>query len=146
MTSLVGLEQFVDSTLKVFLQRLEEFSVSPATPITDCKQPINMVQWFPWYAFGVIGELSFARRLGFLDTQSDVGGTCKLLNQFTAYSSTFASILEMHKDLLGSPLINTLPPCQRVSLQTLPQQKSITETSTSTSHVSTGGNLQTSIC
>jgi hypothetical protein len=105
MSSLVGLEQFVDSTLQVFLNRLDELAVAPGTEVSSRGNPANLVQWFQWYAFDVIGELSFSRRLGFLDTKSDVGETCKLLDQFIAYTSAVAMVPEMHKYLLGNPLL-----------------------------------------
>lgn len=105
MSSLVGLENFVDSTLKLFLTRLDELSISPDTVISGPITPVNLVKWSQWYALDVIGELSFSRRLGFLDTQSDVGETCKLLDQFVAYTSAVARVPEIHKYLLGNPLL-----------------------------------------
>lgn len=117
MSSLVGLEQFVDSTLSLFLERLEELSVHPETPISQRGEPVNLVQWFQWYAFDVIGELSFSRRLGFLDSKSDVGGTCKLLDQFIAYTSAVAMVPEMHKYLLGNPYLKYIatPPASIIA-------------------------------
>lgn len=117
MSSLVSLEQFVDSTLALLLQRISELSVSPNTPVTQRGKPVNLVQWFQWYAFDVIGELSFSRRLGFLDSKSDVGGTCKLLDQFIAYTSAVAMVPEMHKYLLGNPYLKYIasPPASIIA-------------------------------
>jgi hypothetical protein len=117
MTSLVGLEQFVDSTLKVFMGRLEELSVAPDTDVSSRGSPVNMVKWFQWYVFDVIGELSFSRRFGFLDTKSDVGGTCEMIEKFISYTCSVAMVPEMHKYLLGNPLLKYIasPPASIIA-------------------------------
>lgn len=103
--------------LALLLQRLSELSVSPDTPATQRGEPVNLVQWFQWYAFEVIGELSFSRRLGFLDSKSDVGGTCELLDQFIAYTSAVAMVPKMHKYLLGNPYLKYIasPPASIIA-------------------------------
>ncbi|OCK74442.1 cytochrome P450 [Lepidopterella palustris CBS 459.81] len=105
MSTLVGFEQFVDSTVTLFLKRIRELSLSPSTPLEKRGEPVNMVKWFQWFAFDAIGEISFSRRFGFLDKKEDIGGTCKLLEFFIAYTSAVAMIPETHKWLLGNPIL-----------------------------------------
>ncbi|KAL7276059.1 hypothetical protein RUND412_000975 [Rhizina undulata] len=97
MTSVVQLEPFVNSTIALFMKRMKE--------CCERKNPINLVQWYQWYAFDVIGELSFSRRFGFLDECKDIGGTCKMLDSFIAYTSAVAMVPEMHNWLLNNPLL-----------------------------------------
>jgi Cytochrome P450 len=118
MTTFVGLEQYVDSTIGLFMQRMTELSVSASTPPSKRGEPLNMVRWYQWFAFDLIGELSFSRRFGFLETSSDVGGLCKMLDTFIAYTSTVAMLPEMHKFLLGNPIIPYItspPPAYMIS-------------------------------
>ena len=112
MSTFVGLEVYVDSTINLFMQRMTELSVSASVLKDKRGEPLNMVKWYQWFAFDLIGELSFSRRFGFLETKSDVGGICKMLDDFIAYTSAVAMVPEMHKFLLGNPIIPlvTKPP------------------------------------
>ncbi|KAK1716120.1 cytochrome P450 [Colletotrichum acutatum] len=105
MSALMALEEFVDSTVTLFIQCMDELAIAPSVPRSQRKRPINMVEWFQWYAFDVVGELSFSRRLGFLDTKSDVGNMTKVLDSFIQYASTVAMMPELHKFLFGNPLV-----------------------------------------
>ncbi|KAK1449429.1 hypothetical protein CMEL01_08744 [Colletotrichum melonis] len=105
MSALMALEEFVDSTVTLFIQCMDELAIAPSVPPSQRKDPINMVEWFQWYAFDVVGELSFSRRLGFLDTKSDVGNMTKVLDSFIQYASTVAMMPELHKVLFGNPLV-----------------------------------------
>ncbi|KAJ0104237.1 cytochrome p450 oxidoreductase [Diaporthe amygdali] len=105
MSALLELEPSVDSTLTMFLQRLDEAAVSPTTPVSERGPPTDLAQWLTWLAADVIGELSFSRRLGFLDTMSDVGDTAKTVDSFIAYASAVAIVPAMHKFLFGNPII-----------------------------------------
>lgn len=49
--------------------------------------------------------MSFSARFGFLDQQKDVGGTCKMLDDFIAYTSSVANIPWTHDLLLNNPLL-----------------------------------------
>ena len=72
MSTLVEFEPFVDSATELFLSRLEELYVSSDSgkPAVVC----NLGKWLQYYAFDVIGELTFSKRFGFLDQGDDVGG------------------------------------------------------------------------
>jgi hypothetical protein len=105
MSALMDLEPFVDSTLTLFLQRLDEAAVSPETPISERGPPVDLAQWLMWLAADAIGELSFSRRLGFLDTMSDVGNYAKIVDGFISYISAVAVVPSMHKFLFGNPII-----------------------------------------
>lgn len=71
LSSLVEYEPLVDSTTAVFLSRLDELFASKADKVCD------LGLWLGWYAFDVIGELTFSKRLGFLETAQDVEGIAK---------------------------------------------------------------------
>ncbi|KIX00635.1 uncharacterized protein Z518_09700 [Rhinocladiella mackenziei CBS 650.93] len=82
MTALMEMEGFVSNCVAIFETRLDEFA--------DQKEPIDMGNWLQCYAFDVIGEITFARRFGFLDRGKDVGNIMKALDGFLSYSAKWA--------------------------------------------------------
>lgn len=67
LSTLVDFEPFIDSTTAVFFSRLDEL-------YADTDQVCDLGEWLQMYAFDVIGELTFSKRLGFLESGQDVEG------------------------------------------------------------------------
>ncbi|EMC97728.1 hypothetical protein BAUCODRAFT_33451 [Baudoinia panamericana UAMH 10762] len=65
LSTLVEFEPLIDSTTAVFLSRLDELYASTASVC-------DLGKWLQYYAFDVIGELTFSKRLGFLESGTDV--------------------------------------------------------------------------
>jgi Cytochrome P450 len=63
---MVDFEPLVDSTTAVLMQRFDAFAES-------CEF-FDLGRWLQMWSFDVIGEIVFRKRLGFLDTSSDVEG------------------------------------------------------------------------
>lgn len=105
MSALMDMEPYIDSTLTLFLQRLNEAAISNKIPVTERGPPVDLAQWLMWLAADAIGELSFSRRLGFLDTMTDVGDYAKIVDSFISYISAVAVVPSMHKLLFGNPII-----------------------------------------
>ncbi|KEF58699.1 uncharacterized protein A1O9_06625 [Exophiala aquamarina CBS 119918] len=100
MTSIVELEPLVDSSVEFFVRRIKEIGFNDT--------PMNMVEWFQWYAFDVIGELTFSTRYGFMEEAKDVGDSTKILDMFQAYVSFVGQAFSYHWLLLGSPLFSLI--------------------------------------
>lgn len=66
MSTLVEFEPLIDTTTSLFMKRLDEFAASGQT--------FNLGKWLQMFAFDVIGEIVFSKKLGFLETKSDVDG------------------------------------------------------------------------
>ncbi|KAI0469341.1 cytochrome P450 [Xylaria cf. heliscus] len=64
MTSLVSYEPYVDQCSDVFMQRLSEMS--------EAGTSVDMGHWLQCYAFDVIGEITYGKRIGFLDQGADI--------------------------------------------------------------------------
>lgn len=79
MSALVNYEGYVDAYAEIFSYRLEEFVFSGKV--------IDMAHWFQCYAFGVIGEITYSRRFGFLDKGEDVAGIIAALELSMVYST-----------------------------------------------------------
>ena len=81
MSTLVQFEQYIDSTTNAFLRQMRErFADKPGV---QC----NFSTWLQWYAFDVIGELTFSKRLGFLDGGVDVEGIIKSIEGILDYAA-----------------------------------------------------------
>ncbi|KIY01189.1 uncharacterized protein Z520_02741 [Fonsecaea multimorphosa CBS 102226] len=80
MTSLLDYEPFVDSTSRTLVERL-------AALYADTDKVCDFGEWLQWYAFDVIGEMTFSSRFGFLEQGRDVGNIIKTLNKSGAYTA-----------------------------------------------------------
>ncbi|KAF9891576.1 hypothetical protein FE257_003587 [Aspergillus nanangensis] len=96
MTSLLEMEDSVDSCTGIFMDRLREFC--------DRKRPLDFGAWLQYYAFDVVGEVTFAKKLGFLEKGRDVDDTMKTIQGILAYASLCGQIPDAHPFLLGNPL------------------------------------------
>ena len=76
MTALLEYEPFVDTTTIFFLKRMDELYAFPGRrPRSVC----DFGKWLQYYAFDVIGEMTFSKRFGFLEHDEDVGGILQSL-------------------------------------------------------------------
>jgi hypothetical protein len=67
LSTLVEFEPFIDSTTAVLFSRLDEL-------FANSNKICDLGEWLQFYAFDVIGELTFSKRLGFLQQGQDVEG------------------------------------------------------------------------
>jgi hypothetical protein len=96
MTTLLEAEEMVDSCTRLFMSRLGELSA----------KPVDLGDWMQYYAFDVVGELTFGKKLGFLEQGSDVDDILHGIEGFLKYSSRCGQVPEMHPLLLGNPLLH----------------------------------------
>jgi hypothetical protein len=71
-TAVVKLEHHIDNCTRVFLSKMQE--------MIELQKPtgVDMSAWLQYYAFDSLGEINFSKRLGFLDTGTDIDGICEL--------------------------------------------------------------------
>ncbi|KAM0428145.1 hypothetical protein ACHAPT_007045 [Fusarium lateritium] len=98
MSSLVHYEPFVDECADLFTQRLSEMSRSGML--------VDMRHWFQCYAFDVIGLITYAKRLGFLDRGDDIRGVISALEEHLGYATLVGIFPGLHRYLF--PLKNYL--------------------------------------
>ncbi|KAF1958297.1 pisatin demethylase [Byssothecium circinans] len=79
MSSLVNYEPLVSSTIGVFLNKTQELYASTGG---SC----NFSQWLQFFAFDVIGDLTWSKRLGFVEEDRDVDGIVAFLQKFLSYA------------------------------------------------------------
>lgn len=63
-----------------------------------------------YYAFDVVGEFTFQKKLGFLEKGSDVDDMMKTIEGILFYSATIGQVPELHPFLLGNPILPHLIP------------------------------------
>ncbi|EMD01129.1 hypothetical protein BAUCODRAFT_118842 [Baudoinia panamericana UAMH 10762] len=79
MSSLVGYEPLVDSTMDAFIQQTEQ-------KYSSTGRTCNFSRWLQFFAFDVIGDLTWSKRLGFVDRDEDVDGIVKFVGDFLSYA------------------------------------------------------------
>lgn len=78
MTALVQYEPLVDETTEKFLDQTEAlFSSRNAV--------CNFSQWLQYYAFDVIGQITYGKRHGFVERGEDVDGMVEYLGKLFSY-------------------------------------------------------------
>ena len=96
LSSLLEVEPAVDSCTALLTTQL--------STLAENKTPIDLGMWLQYYAFDVVGEMVFARKLGFLTEGSDIDGMMTAIRGILVYSSLCGQIPELHHLLLGNPL------------------------------------------
>ena len=67
MSNFLSFEAYVDSTMRVFFDQLDELFVMTGNVC-------DLDVWLQLFAFDVMGEITFSKRLGFLERGEDVDG------------------------------------------------------------------------
>lgn len=78
----------MDSTTTIFLRELERrFAGGNGSPPAVC----DFGAWLQYYAFDVIGELTFSKRLGFVEGGADVDNIIRDLEWMLNYVAVVSS-------------------------------------------------------
>ena len=96
------MEPAIDYCVNRFITRIGESA--------DSSQPINLGEWVEFYVFDVIGEVTFAKRMGFLEQGKDVDDTIAGIERMLKYSSRVGQVPEIHTSLLRNSLFPLLVP------------------------------------
>ena len=79
MSSLVSYEPLVDSTTDAFIEQTKQRYVQTG-------KTCDFSRWLQFFAFDVIGDLTWSKRLGFVEKDQDVEGIVKFIGDFLAYA------------------------------------------------------------
>lgn len=78
MSALIQYEPFVDSTTELFLRQTEKLYAATG-------EGCNFARWLQFYAFDVIGEMTYSKRHGFLEENKDVDGIIDYISKLFNY-------------------------------------------------------------
>lgn len=84
MSALVQYEPFVDNTTKLFLEQTKRLFV-------DNPKACDFTQWLQFYAFDVIGEITYSKRHGFVEKNEDIDGIVAYLGWLFNYVAPVSS-------------------------------------------------------
>ncbi|OAP58149.1 hypothetical protein AYL99_07239 [Fonsecaea erecta] len=108
LSTLVEYEELVDRTTDVFLQTLEQefasFSSSSPPNKRDNSRPgrvLDLGRYLQFFAFDVIGELTFSRRLGFIESGTDVDNIIAAIGANFSYFSVLGQMPWLDEAVLG---------------------------------------------
>ncbi|KAI0120483.1 cytochrome P450 [Hypoxylon sp. NC0597] len=97
MSALVQYEPFVDNTTKLFLKQTERlFAGNP--------EGCDFTQWLQFYAFDVIGEITYSKRHGFVEKNEDIDGIVKYLASLFLYVAPIGQIPWLDRVFLKNPI------------------------------------------
>lgn len=97
MSALVQYEPFVDNTTKIFLKQTENIYVGNPD---GC----DFTRWLQFYAFDVIGEITYSKRHGFIERNEDVEGIVEYLRWLFDYVAPVGQIPGLDRLLLKNPV------------------------------------------
>ncbi|KAK4444691.1 hypothetical protein QBC34DRAFT_181791 [Podospora aff. communis PSN243] len=97
MSALVQYEPFVDNTTKLFLKQTEKlFITSP--------KKCDFTRWLQFYAFDVIGEITYSKRHGFIEKNEDIDGIVAYLTKLFLYVAPIGQIPILDRLILKNPI------------------------------------------
>ncbi|KAL2264619.1 hypothetical protein VTJ83DRAFT_7129 [Remersonia thermophila] len=97
MSALVQYEPFVDNTTRLFLKQTERLYI-------DNPQACDFTRWLQFYAFDVIGEITYSKRHGFIEKNEDVDGIVAYLTKLFLYVAPIGQIPILDRFFLKNPL------------------------------------------
>ncbi|KIX01924.1 uncharacterized protein Z518_07863 [Rhinocladiella mackenziei CBS 650.93] len=97
LSTLVEYEELVDRTTDVFLHTLEERYAARHSQ----SQVLDLGRYLQFFAFDVIGELTFSRRLGFIESGVDVDGIIDAIGANFSYFSVLGQMPWLDEVVLG---------------------------------------------
>ncbi len=99
-SSVIKSEPFMDKTIQVLEQRLDDLS--------NKKAPFGFGLWLHFLTWDITGEVMFSKRFGFLDQGQDIGNSIKN-NFFLALYLTLTVYAQwIHTTILGNPILRWL--------------------------------------
>ncbi|TPX13100.1 uncharacterized protein E0L32_006526 [Thyridium curvatum] len=106
MAAMQQLSPFIDDTIDLFMQRLND--QAEARP-TRGPAEVDLGNWLHWFAFDVLGEVAFSRNFGFLKEGRDVDGAIKTIDDSQRYNGLIGQVPELDHVLRRNPLWKLIP-------------------------------------
>ncbi|KFY97968.1 hypothetical protein V498_01765 [Pseudogymnoascus sp. VKM F-4517 (FW-2822)] len=100
LSSLLHLEPLMDEVTENFIEKMRTFS-NPPTDTSQAKT-VDIGEWLQFYAFDVIGAITFSKTFGFLDIGFDYNGIIEGIDAGLLYASVIGQIPAFHPWLFGS--------------------------------------------
>lgn len=92
MSSLTQYEPLVDSTTAIFLAQTEKLFVEQG-------KSCDFAKWLQFYAFDVIGEMTYSKRHGFVEENKDIDGIIAYIGNLFSYVAPVSSLTSMNYEV-----------------------------------------------
>ncbi|KAF7715240.1 Uncharacterized protein PECH_008736 [Penicillium ucsense] len=100
ITNIAKAEPYIDNVLSVLRTRFDELCKSGA--------PVEFQNWFSYYAFDVLGEVTFSKSFGFVESGSDIRNAIANTGALVYYIALMGNYIWFHNLTLGNPLFSWL--------------------------------------
>ncbi|KAL3469692.1 hypothetical protein BJX99DRAFT_251778 [Aspergillus californicus] len=101
MSSLVQYEPMVNETIEVFLDQT-------AALFANNNQVCDFARWLQFFAFDVIGSITYSKRHGFIEKNKDIDGIVKSLARIFDYAGAIGQMPWLDKLLWKNPIFDAL--------------------------------------
>lgn len=93
-------EPYIDNVLRIFKNQFDKLS--------DSGIPVEFQKWFSFFAFDVLGEVTFSKSFGFVQSGTDVRNAIANTGSLAYYISIMGNYIWLHNLTLGNPLFSRL--------------------------------------
>lgn len=105
LSALLQYEPFVDRTVESFMREIRSRYADTAGAAGGQRNVMQLHKWMHWYAFDVVGELTYGAPFGFLRTASDVDGIIEKAHFYLLYNQIVGNMPILDKLLLKNPVL-----------------------------------------
>ena len=88
INAVVELDEYVQRPVDLLLSKMDEY--------TNTGRSMNFSDWMQWFAFDVMGEVSFSKQFGFLKQSTDIDNTLQSIDTFLWSGIVIAEIPELY--------------------------------------------------
>ena len=100
LSNIIKSEPHVDAILQQLEDRLDELSRSG--------EAVDFDKWFSFFAFDVLGEVTFSKSFGFVETGTDIRGAVANTKALALYIAAMGHYTWFHNLTLGNPLLSSI--------------------------------------
>ena len=100
MTNMRNYEPHADECTAIFTEAMRDLQ----------GQPVDLAIWLQWYAFDVIGNITFQRRFGFMEQRRDVDQIIEGIDGGLQYVKIIGQFPAWHPWLFGSKMLRSILP------------------------------------
>ncbi|KAL4887261.1 cytochrome P450 [Aspergillus karnatakaensis] len=100
LSNIIKSESYIDdiiTTLKGHINKL-----------TETKELVHLDKWFNFFAFDVVGEVTFSQSFGFTKVGHDIGNAIANARHLALYVSVVGHFVWLHNLTIGNPIMSTL--------------------------------------
>jgi cytochrome P450 len=100
LSNIAKTEPYIDNVLQLFMTRLDQLSTNGT--------PVEFQDWFSFFAFDVLGEVTFSKSFGFVHSGIDVRSAIANTGLLVYYIALMGNYVWFHYLTLGNPLFSRL--------------------------------------